>query len=133
MTDTRQPVHLIRQGGSFAEALAAMLEEFGRLLGPMASLADDDRSVRLQAEAESLPILVADLIDALVGATQDHEAPPTSVILDGFRTIEGGYRAWATATINIAARPPLTARIIEGPTVNQSEAGWLITAAVIVE
>ena len=132
MADTRQPVHLIGQGGSFAEALAAVLEELGRLPGPTTAPPDDDRAVRLRAEAESLPILVAELIGALAGATQDYEAALTSVILDGFRTIEGGYRAWATATISLAARPALTARIIEGPEVNQSDTGWLITATVLV-
>jgi hypothetical protein len=131
MADTRQPVRLIGQGDSFPEALASMLDQLSRLLGPMAPPADDDRSVRLRAEAASLPVLVADLIEALVGAAQDYDAAPTSVILDGFRAIEGGYRAWATATLCLGTRQESTIRLIDEPAVSQANPGWLISVTVV--
>jgi hypothetical protein len=133
MADTRQPVRLIGQGDSFPEALASMLDQLSRLPGPMAPPADDDRSVRLRAEAASLPVLVADLIEALVGAAQDYDAAPTSVILDGFRAIEGGYRAWVTATLCLGARQESTVRVIDEPAVSQANPGWLISVTVVAE
>ena len=133
MAHVGQPGHLIGHGGSFADALASMLDALVPLLGPVASPADGDRSARLQAEAESLPALAADMIDALVGAAQDHDAAPTGVILDGFRAVAGGYRAWATATLSLTARQSLAVPTVDGLTVSQADSGWQISATVMIE
>jgi hypothetical protein len=110
-----------------------MLDALVLLLGPAVSPADDDRAARLQAEADSLPALTADMINALVEAAEGHDAALTSVILDGFRAIEGGYRAWATATISPAARQAPAVRIVDGPMVAEADGAWRISATVVIE
>jgi hypothetical protein len=90
--------------------------------------------VRLRAEAESLPTLVSDLVGAAFAAADDYDAALVDISVDGFRTIENGYRAWATARVG----PPLdstpgTSWIIGESTVAEALGVWTVSVRLVPE